>query len=109
MISQKHYQYFNYLNEEKTELPMEFKLYQNFPQTFYKITKIGFDVPAKSRGRVNIYDVYGKMIKTLVDSELLPGSYEVKLNALNYRPGVYYYKMFSGDFVDSKKVLLLKN
>lgn len=109
MISQKHYQYFNFLDEEQKDLPMEFKLYQNYPQSFYKITKINFDIPVKSHVTLNIYDIYGKLIKTIVKNELLPGSYEVKWNALNHSPGVYYYKIYSNDFVDSKKVLLLKN
>jgi hypothetical protein len=109
MITQKHYQYFNYINEENNNLPDNFRLYQNFPQTFYKVTRIAFDIPKKSDVRLIIYNVYGIPVKKLVDCELLPGNYEVQWKSLNNKPGVYYYKMFAGDFVDSKKVLLIGN
>lgn len=85
----------------------QFCLYQNFPQTFYKITKIAFDLPEKTQTKLMIYDVFGRELKSLVDEELNAGSYEVKWNALNFSPGIYYYKMYAGSFVDSKKMILL--
>lgn len=85
----------------------QFCLYQNFPQTFYKVTKIAFDLPEKISAKLMIYDVFGRELGTLIDCELEAGSYEVKWNALNFSPGIYYYKMYAGSFVDSKKMILL--
>jgi len=113
MISQKHYQYFNFLDEEQKDLPMEFKLYQNYPQSFYKITKINFDIPVKSHVTLNIYDIYGKLIKTIVNNELLPGSYEVKWNGkdntgVTVTSGVYFVQLSSGNYIEIKKMMFLK-
>ena len=89
------------------QIPTGFGLYQNFPQTFYKITKIAFDLPIDLEVKLMIYDVFGREVTVLVDDLLKAGSYEVKWNASNVQPGIYYYKIKAGDFVDSKKMFLL--
>ena len=89
------------------QIPAGFRLYQNFPQTFYKITKIAFDIPTEVNVKLMIYDVYGRKVTVLVEDMLKAGSYEVKWNASNVKPGIYYYKIIAGDFVDSKKMFLL--
>ena len=92
-----------------SDFPGEYKLYQNFPQTFYKITRIGFDIPETTKVKLIICDVFGRYITVLIENELNAGSYEVKWNAYNLQAGVYYYKIIAGDFIDSKKVFLIKN
>ena len=89
--------------------PIEFRLYQNFPQFFYKFTKIGFDLPVDAKVKLLIYDIFGREITSLVEQKLNAGSYEVKWNAIKFPPGIYYYKLIAGDFVDSKKMFLLKH
>jgi hypothetical protein len=89
--------------------PENYKLYQNFPQSFYKTTRIAFDIPAESNVRIVVYDVFGQDKGELCNSQLKAGSYEIKWNAGNLNAGVYYYKLFAGEFVDSKKILLIKN
>jgi hypothetical protein len=91
------------------QIPFEFRLYQNFPQSFYKVTKIGFDLPEDCKVKLLIYDVFGREISVLADQKLKAGSYEVKWNALKFSPGIYYYKIIAKDFVDSKKMFLLSN
>jgi hypothetical protein len=93
----------------KKELPEQYTLYQNFPQTFYKVTRIGFDIPEDTYVKLAIYDVYGRVVGALVDSELNAGSYEIIWNACKLAPGMYYCKLIAGDFVDSKKIFLLRN
>jgi hypothetical protein len=85
----------------------EFRLYQNFPQTFYKVTRIAFDLPRKVTVKLMIYDVFGREMATLLNDELNSGSYEIKWNAPNFLPGIYYYKIYADNFIDSKKMVLL--
>ena len=61
------------------QIPTGFGLYQNFPQTFYKITKIAFDLPENVHVKLMIYDVYGRKVTVLVDDNLNAGSYEALL------------------------------
>jgi hypothetical protein len=87
----------------------EYRLYQNFPQTFYKVTRIAFDIPETTSVKLMIYDVFGREVATLLNDEISTGSYEIKWNALNFTPGIYYYKLYAGSFIDSKKMVLLNN
>ncbi|KXK48507.1 MAG: Cytochrome c554 [Chlorobi bacterium OLB5] len=86
-----------------------YKLYQNFPPSFYKMTRIAFDIPKESNVKIVIYDVFGQDKEVLLNENLQPGSYELKWNASNLKAGVYYYKLYAENFVDSKKILLIKN
>ncbi|NOS83615.1 MAG: T9SS type A sorting domain-containing protein [Ignavibacteria bacterium] len=97
----------NYL--KNLELPEDYRLFQNFPQSFYKVTRIAFEIPRETNVRLVIYDVFGRDINTLLNKELEAGSYEIKWNASNLGAGIYYYKIYADEFVDSKKILLLKN
>jgi len=93
------------------EIPENFRMYQNYPNPFNPVTKIKFDIPGKANpGNVTlrIYDNTGREVITLVNKQLNPGKYEADWNAVNYSSGVYYYKLIAGDFVEVKKMLLLK-
>ncbi len=94
-------------------LPAGFKLGQNYPNPFNPITRIGFDLPFASTTRLDIYSILGRKVKTLVDSYLSPGGYTVYWHgddALGRKvsSGVYFYRLQAGDFVASRKMLLLK-
>ena|SRR2546425_582691 len=95
------------LDAPDKQAPVEYRLYQNFPQTFYKVTRIGFDIPETINVKLAIYDVFGRRVCSLVDNKLNTGSYEVVWTAGKLDPGIYYYKLIAGDFVDSRKVFLL--
>jgi hypothetical protein len=58
--------------------------------------------------RLSVFDVLGREVSTLISSNLLPGSYKIPWDASNYPSGVYYYKLVSGDFVQTRKMVLLK-
>ena len=90
--------------------PSGFRLYQNFPQTFYRVTRIGFDVPKAAKVKIGIYNVFGKEICILVDEELQAGNYEVVFDATSFKlePGILMYKIKTEDFADTKKMFLLK-
>jgi hypothetical protein len=91
-----------------SEVPSKFKLYQNYPNPFNPATRIIFDVADYSMIRITIFDALGREIKTLVNENLKSGKYEIKWNAENYASGVYYYQMTEDNFVQTRKMILLK-
>jgi hypothetical protein len=96
-----------------TEIPSAFSLEQNYPNPFNPTTKIRFAIPSNVKGqtsnvKITIYDALGREITSLVNEQLVPGTYEADWNASNYPSGVYFYKLTAGDFVETKKMLLTK-
>ncbi len=95
-----------------SEVPKNFSLSQNYPNPFNPATKIKFDLPEGNGDDrfvlLKIYDVLGREVSTLVNQQLQPGTYEVNFDAANFESGVYFYKLTSGDFVETKKMILLK-
>jgi hypothetical protein len=97
-----------------SEIPNMFSLSQNYPNPFNPVTKIKFDVPLDSRLRGNdnvtlkIYDVLGREITTLVNEKLSPGTYEIEWDASNYPSGVYFYKLITADYTETRKMVLVK-
>ena len=99
-----------------SEIPSGFSLYQNYPNPFNPVTKIKFDIAQHtpyplSRGEnvtLKIYDITGREIQTLVKEKLNPGSYEVTFDGSNFVSGVYFYQLRTRDFIETKKLVLLK-
>lgn len=85
-----------------------YKLYQNYPNPFNPVTKIKFTIPASSNVEVKIFDILGKDIKTLLNEYKQPGAYEINFNASNLPSGVYFYRIISGSYSETKKMLLLR-
>ena len=86
---------------------------QNYPNPFNPTTDIRFDVPNKSHVTIRIYNVLGQEVNNLVDQEMDAGSYVVDWDGTandggKVASGVYLYKMTSGDFVATKKMMMLK-
>ena len=96
------------VTKNEGQIPTDYALSQNYPNPFNPSTKIKFDIPKSSLVKLIIYDVLGREIKTLVDEKLNAGRYEVNWNGSGYPSGVYFYKMVTGDFVDVKKMILVK-
>jgi hypothetical protein len=91
-----------------SEIPKEFSLYQNYPNPFNPATHLRFEVSELRFVNLKIYDMLGREAAELVSGELKPGTYEVEWNASDYPSGVYFYKLISGDFVETKKMILIK-
>ncbi len=91
-----------------TEIPKEYKLYQNFPNPFNPQTNINFDIIKNGNVSIVVYDLLGREVETIVNQEMSPGRYKVDFNATNYASGMYIYKIVTGDFVDVKKMLIVK-
>ena len=89
-------------------IPKNFSLGQNFPNPFNPETKIKFDIPAASFTTLKIYSIQGNEVVSLLNNRMSAGSYEVEWNAANYPSGVYFYKLVSGDFNKTIKMILMK-
>ncbi len=98
---------------DKGELPNKFELGQNYPNPFNPSTTIKYSIPSNIKSKIShtklaIYDILGREIVTLVNKQQAPGSYEVNFEANNLTSGIYFYKLTSGAFVATKKLVLLK-
>lgn len=101
-----------------TEIPNYYSLSQNYPNPFNPSTKIKFQIPllrgvSVSGGQgaftsIIIYDALGQVIETLVNEQLNPGTYEVNWNAADHPSGIYFYRLSSGDFSQTSKMILIK-
>lgn len=94
--------------KKEVELPENYSLSQNYPNPFNPSTSISYQIPNEGFVSLKVYDAIGNEIKTLIDEEKMPGSYEIIFDASNLPSGVYYYKMTAGDFVSTKKLMLIK-
>lgn len=90
------------------EIPTKFELFQNYPNPFNPTTIISYNVPKREKVVIKIYDMLGNEISTLVNEIKTAGSYNVTFNNSNLASGVYLYRMQSGSFTETKKLLLLK-
>jgi 5'-nucleotidase/UDP-sugar diphosphatase len=94
-------------------LPNDFELLQNYPNPFNPETEIAYTIPEGSDVSIDIYDLLGQKIRTLVDSHKSPGSYVVTWNGRDdlgrkVSSGIYFYKMRAGDFTQTRKMSLMK-
>jgi hypothetical protein len=95
------------VEDEKT-LPKIFSLKQNYPNPFNPSTIIKYSIPSYSLVKLKIYDILGREIKTLVNEEKQSGTFTVNFNAGDLASGVYFYQLQAGDFVQTKKLVLMK-
>lgn len=89
-------------------IPNKFTLFQNYPNPFIPNTNIKFSIPKPDIVQINVYNILGNHIITLTDEYKQAGTYEVEFNANNFPSGVYFYKMVSGNFRETKKIILLR-
>ena len=94
--------------ENDQETPTEFSLSQNFPNPFNPVTTIKYSIPKTSNILIKVFDVLGNEITTLFNEEKQTGTYELNWNAANLPSGVYFYQLKAGDFVQTRKMILLK-
>jgi hypothetical protein len=107
-------QYGNIVNIDDyiKQTPFGFALSNNYPNPFNPSTKIRYEIPAAEKVSIKIYDVLGNEIKTLVDEFKDAGYYEVDFSAVggadNLSSGVYFYRIVSGSFSETKKMVLMR-
>lgn len=89
-------------------LPGQYELKQNFPNPFNPATTIKYQVPEQSFVMLKVYDILGKEVCSLVNEVKKTGEYEVQFDGSKLSSGVYFYQLRAGNFVETKKLLLLK-
>jgi hypothetical protein len=89
-------------------LPLTFSLRQNYPNPFNPVTIIKYSMATSQHVRLSVFDLLGRKVATLVDQKQSPGFYEVSFDARTLSSGVYFYRIESGSFVQTKRMLLLK-
>jgi len=106
------------IKQISTTVPSEYKLYQNYPNPFNPSTIIRYQItpltPPFGKGgtggfvTLKVYDILGKEVATLVNNKQIPGVYEVTWEASQYPSGIYFYRLVSRDFSETKKMLMIK-
>jgi photosystem II stability/assembly factor-like uncharacterized protein len=94
--------------EETFEVPADFVLYQNYPNPFNPTTTITFQISEPGFVSLKVYNVLGNEVVTLINEEKAPGKYEIKFDGSHLSSGIYFYKLQSGKFGETKKMLFLK-
>ena len=96
------------VKRENSDMLNEFSLSQNYPNPFNPSTTIRFNVPKQEYVSLKVYNSLGQEVAKLVQGEKPEGNYEVEFSASNLPSGIYFYKLQAGDFVESKKMILMK-
>ncbi len=96
------------VEDETPNLPTEFSLSQNYPNPFNPSTTIKFSVPQQTNVVLKVYDILGSDVANLVNETLYAGNYTINFNASQFASGMYIYKITAGNFVTTKKMILLK-
>ena len=94
--------------EQITGIPKVFALNQNYPNPFNPSTTISFSLPRSGFTILKIFDLLGRDVETIVSEELAAGTYTRQWNASKISSGIYFYRLQSGSFITTKKLLLLK-
>lgn len=91
-----------------SEVPGKFSLEQNYPNPFNPETKFRFHIPEKGNVKLTVFDLLGRNVSALVNQNLEPGTYEAGFNASGLNSGVYFYRLESNGYTETKKMILVK-
>jgi len=91
-----------------SEFSERFSLHQNYPNPFNPTTTFTFDVPKDANVEVSVFDILGRKVTTLLNEKKLAGTYQIEWNATTFSSGVYFVKMKSDGFTETRKVVLTK-
>ena len=100
-------------NDEINQLPHAFNLYNNYPNPFNPVTTLRYDLPEDALVNITIYDIMGRIVRTLINSQQNAGFKSIQWNANNdagspLSAGLYLYKVETDNFVQTRKMILLK-
>ncbi len=106
------FKYYSLVNNVNIGMPSDFALGQNYPNPFNPSTTINFDLPLDSKVTLNVYDITGRLISTILNSEFKAGYNSVKFNASSLASGIYFYNINavsgSHNFTENKRMVLIK-
>ncbi len=106
-LAEGHYGTITDVKQTKLNVP-DYKLNQNYPNPFNPSTIISFSVPQLERVNLDVYNLLGQKVASVLNKEYEAGSYNVQFNAGNLAAGIYFYTLKAGNFVSTKKMMLLK-
>jgi len=98
----------NGIKQNGSGIPSDFSLEQNYPNPFNPLTKINFNIPSSGNAELVVYNVQGRIAETIFNGELPAGKYTADFNASNLSSGVYYYRLKAGNFVQTRKMVVVK-
>ncbi len=90
------------------EIPKQYTLSQNYPNPFNPTTRISFTIPKNSFVNLTVYDMMGRAVQELVSSEMNGGDYTFEFNAASLSSGIYFYRMQTNEFTETKRMVLVK-
>lgn len=96
------------VESDNNKQPVDYGLYQNYPNPFNPSSKISYSIAEYGRVSLKIYDILGREVTTLVNEEKSAGRYEVIFNASGLASGIYFYRLQAENYVETKKMILLK-
>lgn len=96
------------ISEKKKNIPSNFLLQQNYPNPFNSETVIPFSVALSCNVRIEVFDMLGRRIETIMDSYVFPGEYEVRFSANTLSTGIYFYRIHAGEFNSTRKLLIIR-
>lgn len=91
-----------------TEMPEKYSLSQNYPNPFNPATTIEYSIVKSGNVKISVFDISGKEVQVIQNNFQNPGTYSAKFEAVNLSSGVYFYMIQTNDFVDTKKMILVK-
>jgi photosystem II stability/assembly factor-like uncharacterized protein len=95
-------------NSKGNQKIINYQLAQNYPNPFNPTTTINYSIPKPSFVTIKVYDILGREIKTLLNEEKHSGNYKVDFDGNKFTSGIYFYRIRAGDFMETKKLILLK-
>ena len=102
------YEYHDLSGEVRIGIPQKFELSQNYPNPFNPATTIAFNLPKDTKVKLEIFDMSGRLVKTLVDKAFTAGYYKTVFSGSEFPSGVYIYRFTAGSFTSAKKMTLIK-
>ena len=96
------------LNDVKNLSHQDFKLFQNFPNPFNPVTEISFFLPKESYISLKVFDMLGREVDEIAKGSFNTGEYKISFNAKNLPSGLYFYQLIAGNFMESRKMILMK-
>ena len=96
------------ITDKYPNLPDKYALSQNYPNPFNPATTINYSIPNAGQVKITVYNAIGSKVATILNEYKQPGNYTVQFNATNLASGIYFYRIESGQFLQIKKMILLK-
>ena len=88
--------------------PIKYSLHQNYPNPFNPTTMIEFSIPISENVQINVFNITGQKVRTLLNKKMLTGTHSVEFNAHDFASGIYFYQIQTGSFRDVKKMIVIK-